>query len=171
VTLLIPSRSTNSINLVVGVVMTKPRPFAAPFDLLTNSVGALPNAGARAQAFWAAQANALEHVRAFADEWWGRRLEAASSAADCCAKLAANAADPAASAGAWSAWAQGAFERLSGDVKAQTELAATLAADAVKALGAPSTELASHSRGTHKEAVTSSKASRSKSESLGQGAE
>ena len=124
--------------------MTKPKSSSTPFETLLNGASALPDVGARTEAFWSAQAEAAEHVRKFVDGWWERRHDAAASAAECCAKLFSNGADPSASADAWSAWARETLERLSEDAKAQTALAGTLAADAVRALGAKADGSPSH---------------------------
>jgi hypothetical protein len=115
--------------------MTKPKSAATPYETLMNGTR-LADAGARTEAFWEAQATAVEHVREYLDQWWERRQSAASAAAECCAKLAAGAADPAAGAEAWSAWASGALERLSQDAAGQAALAGRLAGDAMSVLSA-----------------------------------
>jgi hypothetical protein len=115
--------------------MTKSKSAVTAYKNLMNGAS-FADAGARTQAFWEAQAAAVEHVREYIDQWWDRRQDAASAAAECSAKLAAGAANPAAAAEAWSAWASGALERMSQDAAEQAALAGRLAGDAMSVLSA-----------------------------------
>jgi hypothetical protein len=132
------------------------------FDTLMKGMSAPnafpPEAGARAEAFWRAQAAAAAHMQTYFDDWYERRRQAAEAAAACCAEVAGAGGDMDAAVKVWRRWTEAEVERLNRDAAEQAELATALATDAINAFadnaGAQPERALAHEVSSSKSATT-----------------